>query len=173
GIRTEPAAVAGHLRLGKLPYLYDGNHVQLRVPTSMAFTENVLERFEAYGWHTQRIEDGNDVAAIERAIDDANDDGRPSLIAVRTHIGYGSPHRQDTQKAHGQPLGEDEVRLVKEAYGWDPDKHFYEPDDAVELLRRAITRGNELVEDWEERLAAYADAFPADATEFRRRLAGG
>ena len=170
GIASEAASLAGHLRLGKLTYLYDDNHVQLDGPTSMAFTENVLERFDAYGWHTQQIEDGNDTAAIERAIEAANEDGRPSLIAVRTHIGYGSPHRQDTQKAHGQPLGEDEVRLVKEAYGWDPDKHFYEPDDAVELFRRAVSKGADLVEDWEERLAAYAEAFPADAAELRRRL---
>jgi transketolase len=172
GIASEAASLAGHLRLGKLTYLYDDNHVQLDGPTSMAFTENVLERFDAYGWHTQQVEDGNDTAAIEQAIEAANEDGRPSLIAVRTHIGYGSPHRQDTQKAHGQPLGEDEVRLVKEAYGWDPDKHFYEPDDAVELFRRAVSKGADLVEDWEEQLAAYAEAFPADAAELRRRLDG-
>src|SRR5436190_3469194 len=173
GISSEAASLAGHLRLGKLTYLYDDNGVQLDGPTAMAWSEDVPKRFEAYGWHTQRVADGNDLEAIAEAIERANADDRPSLIAIRTHIGYGSPHRQDSQKAHGQPLGEDGVRLVKEAYGWDPDKHFYEPDDAVELLRRAITRGNELVEDWEERLAAYADAFPADATEFRRRLAGG
>ncbi len=106
GITAEAASLAGHLRLGKLTYLYDDNHVQLDGPTALAFSEDVLERFDAYGWHTQRVEDGNDVEAIARAIAAANSDERPSLIAVRTHIGFGSPDRQDTSKAHGQPLGE-------------------------------------------------------------------
>ena len=93
----------------------------------MAWSEDVPERFDAYGWHTQRVEDGNDIAAIEAAIEAARADDRPSLIAVRTHIGYGSPNKQDSQKAHGSPLGPDEVRLTKEAYGWDPDRSFYVP----------------------------------------------
>ena len=102
----------------------------------MAFSEDVPQRFEAYGWHTQRVEDGNDLAAIEAAIEAAQADDRPSLIAVRTHIGYGSPNKQDSQKAHGSPLGPDEVRLTKEAYGWDPDRQFYVPDEAARPFPR-------------------------------------
>jgi len=172
GIASEAASLAGHLRLGKLIYLYDDNHVQLDGPTSMAFSEDVLGRFDAYHWHTQRVDDGNDIEAIDRAVEAARADARPSLVAVRTHIGYGSPNRQDTQKAHGQALGEDEVRLVKQNYGWDPDRHFYEPEEAVKHFRQAVPRGEELVADWKERLARYADAYPREAAEFRRRLAG-
>jgi len=112
GIASEAASLAGHLRLRKLVVLYDDNHVQLDGPTSLAWSEDVPKRFPAYGWHATRVEDGNDIDAIEAAINEARDDDRPSLIAVRTHIGYGSPHKQDTQKAHGSPLGPDEVRLT-------------------------------------------------------------
>src|SRR5258706_5664711 len=125
GIASEAASLAGHLRLEKLLVLYDDNHIQLDGPTSMAWSEDVPARFEAYGWHTQRVEDGNDLIAIESAIERARTDGRPSLIAVRTHIGFGSPNKQDSQKAHGAALGPEEVRLTKEAYGWDPDRSFY------------------------------------------------
>jgi len=104
GIASEACSLAGHLRLGKLLVLYDDNHIQLDGPTSMAWSEDVPKRFEAYGWHAQRVEDGNDLGAIEAAIETARADGRPSLIAVRTHIGFGSPNRQDSQKAHGQAL---------------------------------------------------------------------
>ena len=172
GIASEAASLAGHLRLGKLVMLYDDNHIQLDGPTSMAFSEDVLERFDAYEWHTQQVEDGNDLSAIDAAIRAARADGRPSIIAVRTHIGFGSPHKQDTQKAHGAPLGVDEVRLTKEAYGWDPDRTFYVPDDAEGLFSRAIPYGEHLVNDWEDRMRRYAVAFPAQASELRRRLAG-
>src|SRR5512134_305021 len=141
GIASEAASLAGHLRLGKLIVLYDDNHIQLDGPTSMAWSEDVPKRFEAYGWHAQRVADGNDVAAIEAAIEAARDDDRPSLIAIRTHIGFGSPNRQDSQKAHGAPLGPDEVRLTKEAYGWDPDRTFHVPDEAATLFRAAIPAG--------------------------------
>jgi transketolase len=171
GIASEAASLAGHLQLGRLIVLYDDNGIQLDGPTSMAWSENVTERFDAYGWHTQRVGDGNDLAAIESAIDAARADARPSLIAVRTHIGYGSPNKQDSQKAHGSPLGPDEVRLVKEAYGWDPDKTFYIPDDALRVFRAAVPAGEELVADWNGRLDAYAAAYPDLAAEFRRRQA--
>jgi transketolase len=172
GIAAEAASLAGHLRLGKLTMLYDDNHVQLDGPTSMAFSEDVPARFDAYGWHTRRVADGNDLEAISTAIEEAIDDGRPSLIAVRTHIGYGSPNKQDSQKAHGAPLGPDEVRLTKEAYGWDPDKTFYVPDEAAALFSRAIPRGEQLADDWESRLGRYRAAFPAEAAELMRRLDG-
>jgi transketolase len=173
GIASEACSLAGHLRLGKLVVLYDDNHIQLDGPTSMAWSEDVLKRFEAYGWDARRVEDGNDIAAIEAAIEAARGDDRPSLIAVRTHIGYGSPNKQDSQKAHGSPLGPDEVRLVKEAYGWDPDKTFYIPDDALAVFREAVPEGDRLVAEWEARYYAYRDAYPAEAMEFRRRMTRG
>jgi transketolase len=170
GISSEAASLAGHLRLGKLVVLYDDNGVQLDGPTSMAWSEDVPKRFEAYGWHAQRVEDGNDLAAIETAIEAARLDGRPSLIAVRTHIGFGSPNKHDSQKAHGSPLGVDEVRLTKEAYGWDPDRSFYVPDAARDRFREAIPAGEAMVEEWESKLERYATSDPAAAAEFRRRI---
>src|SRR6476620_4678697 len=170
GIASEAASLAGHLRLGKLVALYDDNRIQLDGPTEMAWSEDVPKRFEAYGWHAQRVDDGNDVEAIAEAITAAREDDRPSLIAVRTHIGYGSPNRQDSQKAHGQPLGVDEVRLVKESYGWDPDKSFYVPDDALRLFREAVPAGEALAEVWDEAMDAYASDHPDLAAELRRRL---
>jgi transketolase len=172
GIASEAASLAGHLRLGKLVFLYDDNGIQLDGPTSWAWSEDVLARFDAYAWHTQRVEDGNDLDAIEAAIAAARLDDRPSLIAVRTHIGYGSPNRQDSQKAHGQPLGPDEVRLTKEAYGWDPDLTFHIPTGALAELRGAVDEGERLVAEWEARLKAYADAEPERAAELRRRIDG-
>jgi transketolase len=170
GIASEAASLAGHLRLSKLVVLYDDNHIQLDGPTSMAWSEDVPKRFEAYGWHAQRVEDGNDLAAIEAAIETARADGRPSLIAVRTHIGFGSPNRQDSQKAHGQALGPEEVRLTKEAYGWDPDKSFYVPDEARDLFRRAIPAGDDLVQAWERAFEAYSNDHADVAAAFRRRV---
>jgi transketolase len=172
GVAAEAASLAGHLRLRKLVFLYDDNHIQLDGPTEWAWSENVLERFDAYRWHTARVEDGNDTAAISAAIEVARTEERPSLIAVRTHIGYGSPNKQDTQKAHGSPLGPDEVRLVKEAYGWDPDKTFYIPEDALELFRKAGPAGEDLVADWERDFTAYAEAYPDEGRELKRRLDG-
>jgi transketolase len=171
GISSEAASLAGHLMLRKLIVLYDDNRIQLDGPTEMAWSEDVLARFEAYRWHTQRVEDGNDVAAISAAISAARRDARPSLIAVRTHIGFGSPNKQDTQKAHGAPLGVDEVRLTKLAYGWDPDAQFLVPAQALEVFRGAVSEGEALVATWETRVDHYAEAFPAEAAEFRRRLA--
>ena len=128
GIRSaEAASLAGHLRLGKLVFLYDDNGIQLDGPTKMAWSEDVLARFDAYGWHTQRVADGNDLAAIEAALTAARADDRPSLIAVKTVIGFGSPNRAGSQKAHGAPLGPEEVRLTKEAYGWDPGPDVLHP----------------------------------------------
>ena len=172
GIASEAASHAGHLKLRKLVMLYDDNGIQLDGPTAMAFSENVLERFDAYGWDTRQVTDGNDVEAISAAIRAAKEDGRPSLIAVRTHIGYGAPHKQDTQKAHGSPLGEDEVRLAKEAYGWDPDRHFYIPDEALDVFRRAIPEGEALVEAWNGELDRYETDHPDLAAQLKRRLAG-
>jgi len=172
GLSAEASSLAGHLKLGKLIALYDDNHIQLDGPTAWAFTEDVLGRYAAYGWHVKRVEDGNDIAAIDAAIEAAKADDRPSLIAVRTHIGFGSPNKQDSQKAHGAPLGPDEVRLTKEAYGWDPDKTFFVPDEAAAVFRAAIGEGEAAVAAWNRDLDAYAAAFPAEAAALRRRLAG-
>jgi transketolase len=172
GIASEAASLAGHLRLGKLVFLYDDNHIQLDGPTSMAWSEDVVARFDAYGWHTQRVADGNDLEAIEAAIAAARKDDRPSIIAVHTHIGFGSPNRQDTQKSHGAPLGPEEVRLTKEAYGWDPDLTFSIPDTALALFRAAVPAGEALAADWDRRLEAYGTAHPELAAELRRRISG-
>ena len=172
GITSEAASLAGHLGLGKLVALYDSNGIQLDGPTGWTFTENVRARFDAYGWHTQLVADGNDVAAIDAAIEAAKADPRPSLIEVRTHIGFGSPNKQDSQKSHGAPLGPDEVRLTKEAYGWDPEKSFWTPDEALAVFRAAVPAGEAAVAAWNGAVDAYAAAFPAEAAQLRRRLAG-
>ncbi|CAN5715670.1 transketolase [soil metagenome] len=172
GITAEAASLAGHLRLGKLVFLYDDNEVQLDGPTSWAWSEDVLARFDAYSWHTQQVTDGNDIEAIAAAIEAARADERPSLIAVRTHIGYGSPNRQGSQKAHGAPLGEDEVRLTKEAYGWDPERTFHIPEESLAHFRSAVQAGERLVSDWEARLEAYATEHSDLAAELRRRMDG-
>ncbi len=170
GIASEAASLAGHLRLGKLLVLYDDNHIQLDGPTDMAWSEDVVARFEAYGWGATRVDDGNDLEAIDAAIRAALEDGRPSLIAVRTHIGYGSPNKQDTQKAHGSPLGADEVRLTKEAYGWPPDAQFLVPDEVASYMGASGRRGDELADAWDARLEAYRRGFPQQAAELERRL---
>ena len=128
GVASEAASLAGHLRLGKLIYLYDDNHISIDGATDLAFTEDRQARFAAYGWHTQQVTDGNDVEMVAAAIEDARQNmGRPSFIAVHTHIGYGSPHKQDTAAAHGEPLGEEEVRLTKQRLGWPLEPSFYIP----------------------------------------------
>ena len=157
GVASEAASLAGHLRLGKLVYIYDDNHITIEGNTSLAFdTEDVVERFDAYGWHTQAVEDGNDLDAIDAAIEAAKADERPSLIRVRTHIAFGAPHKQDTAEAHGQPLGEDEIKATKRAYGWPEDEHFYVPDDALAHFRRAIERGAAEEARWRRLFDEYA-----------------
>jgi transketolase len=172
GIAAEAASLAGHLKLGRLVCLYDDNHIQLDGPTALAFSDKTLERFDSYGWHTSRVDDGNDVAAIGAAIEAARGDERPSLIAVQTHIGFGAPTKHDSQKAHGSPLGEEEIRGAKLAYGWDPDAHFFVPEDALGHFRAAIPAGEKLVAEWHEALARYARDYPAEAGQLERRLAG-
>jgi transketolase len=172
GIASEAASLAGHLKLGKLVYLWDDNLIQLDGPTSTAWSEDVLKRFDAYGWHTSRVEDGNDLAAIDAAIAAAIADERPSLVAVRTTIGFGSPNKAGSQKSHGAPLGPDEVRLTKQAYGVDPDATFAVPDDVAALYAARAAAGEALVADHAKRLLAYASAYPREAAELQRRMAG-
>lgn len=171
GVAAEAASLAGHLKLGRLIYLYDDNHISLDGPTSLAFTEDRLKRFEAYGWHTLQVEDGNDLAAIEAAVRAAQQDERPSLIAVRTVIGYGSP-KAGTSKVHGSPLGPDGVRATKEALGWDPDAQFLVPGEVLEHMRAVGERGARLAEEWRARFDAYCQAFPKEGEELRLALAG-
>ncbi|MFZ9960126.1 MAG: transketolase, partial [Candidatus Limnocylindrus sp.] len=172
GIASEAASLAGHLKLGKLIYLWDDNLIQLDGPTSTAWSEDVRKRFDAYGWHTSSVADGNDVAAIDAAISAAIRDDRPSLIAVRTVIGFGSPNKAGSQKSHGAPLGPDEVKLTKSAYGANPDANFDVPADVAEFYRSAISNGEALVAAHTKQLLAYATAFPAEAAELQRRMAG-
>ncbi|WP_420150175.1 transketolase [Spirosoma sp.] len=172
GIAAEAASLAGHLKLGKLIYLYDDNLISLDGPTNLAFTEDRMARFDAYGWHTQHVADGNDLEAIEAAIKAAQaETERPSIIAVRTVIGYGSP-LEGTSKSHGSPLGEENVRKTKEFFGWDPDKSFVIPDEVKEHLLEAGKRGAELQADWKKRFDAYKGDFPEDAERFTLSFKG-
>jgi len=173
GVAAEAASLAGHLRLGKLIYLYDNNHVTLSAATDLTFTEDVKKRFSTYGWHTQSVEDGNDLVAIERAIKAAQrNKERPSLILVQTHLGYGSPHKQDTFEAHGSPLGEEEVRLTKQNLGWPLEPAFYIPEAALAHFRKAIEKGKQNETKWEERFALYALAYPDLAQELHQMMQG-
>ncbi|WP_175762847.1 transketolase [Burkholderia ambifaria] len=161
GVAAEAASLAGHLQLGKLICLYDDNRVTLSAGTAITFTEDRARRFDAYDWHTETVDDGNDLAAIDAALVNARAEQlRPSLILVRTHLGYGSPNRQDTYQAHGSPLGDAEVRLTKHNLGWPPDPAFHIPAPALAHFRRALTEGRVREEHWNARFAAYARAFP-------------
>jgi len=173
GVASEAASLAGHLRLGKLTCLYDDNQVTLAAGTSVTFTEDRARRFEAYGWHTVSVADGNDLGAIDAALQAARaETGRPSLILVRTHIGYGSPHKQDSFEAHGSPLGVDEVRLTKQALGWPAEPPFLIPAAALEHFREALPRGARAEAQWNARMAAYGKAFPELAAELQTRISG-
>jgi len=173
GVSLEAASLAGHLRLGKLIVLYDQNHISLAGGTDLVFTEDVARRFEAQGWHTRSVTDGNDTSEVSAAIEEARAEGaRPSLILVRTHIGYGSPHKQDNFSAHGSPLGEDELQATKKALGWPTMDKFYLPEDAVAVFREAIPEGARLEQKWRESLEAYRKAFPKEAAEFEMVMRG-
>jgi transketolase len=172
GVASEAASLAGHLRLGKLVCLYDDNSVTLAASTDITFTEDRAARFAAYGWHTLIVADGNDLAALNAAIEEARGEtARPSLIVVCTHIGYGSPE-QDSFKAHGSPLGVDDVRKTKQKLGWPTEPDFLIPDAALARFRQAIERGARAEASWNERLAAYAKAFPDLHQELACRLNG-
>ena len=161
GVASEAASLAGHLKLGKLIYLYDNNHITLAGETGLNFTEDVCKRFEAYGWHVQSIEEGNDIEAISRAITTAqNETSRPSLLPIRTHIGYGSPHKQDTFEAHGSPLGPEEVIATKKNLGWPIEPTFFIPDEALANFKKGLHRGTQLEEEWEANLESYGKVYP-------------
>ena len=173
GIASEAASLAGHLQLGKLICLYDDNHISLAGSTGVTFTEDVGGRFAAYGWQVQQVEDGNDLAALDRAIKIARQETqRPSLIRVRTHIGFGSPHKQDTFAAHGSPLGTEEAAATKKNLGWPPEPAFIVPEPAREHMRRALERGREEETAWHSLLAAYGENYPERIREWQRIQAG-
>ncbi len=173
GVSAESASMAGHLLLGKLIVLYDNNHITLSAATDLTFTEDVKKRFSSYGWHTQSVEDGNDLVAIERAIKTAQrNKERPSLILVHTHIGYGSPNKQDTFEAHGSPLGVEEVKLTKENLGWPLEPTFYIPEAVLAHFRAAVQKGRQVEAKWERRFAAYQQSFPDLAQELHQMMQG-
>jgi len=172
GVSSEAASLAGHLQLGRIIYLYDDNHVSIDGSTDLAFTEDRAARFEAYGWHVQKVADGNDVEAIDAAIRAAKADPRPSLIDVRTVIGFGAPKKQGTSKAHGEPLGEEELNAAKQNLGWPLEPRFLIPGDVLEFYRDAVERGREQEIDWKMRLEAYKHIHPALGAELQRRLSG-
>ena len=173
GISHEAASLAGHLKLGKLIYLYDDNHISIEGKTDIAFTENRLQRFEAYGWHVMQVDDGNDLKAIENALNEAqNETDRPSLIAVKTSIGFGSPNRQDTAKAHGEPLGDEERKLTKENLGWPLEPTFHVPEDALNHFRKTVDKGLELEKQWTDSFKNYLGLYPDMGQMFEKQLKG-
>lgn len=167
GVSAEAASLAGHLKLGNIIYLYDDNHISIEGDTAIAFTEDVAKRFDAYGWHVQIVKDGNDVNAIAAAIQKAKaETSKPSIINVRTHIAFGSPNKVDTAGAHGSPLGEAEVKLVKQNLGFDPEKHFVVPDEVLEFYRKCGKKGAQSENEWNALFSEYRSAHPALAEEF-------
>ncbi|MDH3456124.1 MAG: transketolase [Gemmatimonadota bacterium] len=173
GLSHEAASLAGHLGLANLIVCYDDNRITIDGPTDLTYSDDVIARFQSYGWHVTEVEDGNDVEAIDRALAEAGHEmRRPTLIRVRTHIGFGSPNKQDSADAHGAPLGEDEVRLTKANLGWGAEDPFAVPDEALAEWRKCVARGAALEEDWTAARSRYAAAHPDEAAELARRLQG-
>jgi transketolase len=173
GVAAEAASLAGHLRLGKLIVFYDDNNVTLSAGTDITFTEDKAQRFAAYGWHTVTVDDGNDLAALDAALRAARaETARPSLLLVRTHLGYGSPNKQDSYEAHGSPLGADEVKLTKQNLGWPTEPAFHLPEAAIAHFREAVERGRVEEVEWGARFAKYAAAHPDLARELEHLMDG-
>lgn len=172
GASHEAASLAGHLGLGRLICVYDDNRISIEGATTLTYSDDVAKRFEAYNWHIQNVGDkANDLAALADALARAKEEkSRPSLIIVRSHIGYGSPNRQDSAKAHGEPLGEDEVKLTKKSYGWPEDETFLVPEQVLAHMRRAAQRGEKLEAEWNQNFSAYKDAYPQLADQFLAAL---
>jgi len=171
GVTSEAASLAGHLELGNLIYLYDDNHISIEGDTDIAFNEDVAKRFEAYNWHVQTVEDGNDINAIEIALRNARGETqRPSLIKVRTQIAYGSPNKVNTAGSHGSPLGPDEVKLVKEFFGFDPEKSFVVPEEVADFYQEVGARGTEKAKAWDKLYADYAKQYPELAEAYTAAL---
>lgn len=172
GVASEAASIAGHLGLGNIVYIYDDNHVTIDGHTELSFDEDVCKRFDAYKWHTQVVEDANDLAALSKAIEKAiKETSRPSLIRVRSIIGYGSPHKQGTSAAHSNPLGVEEVKLTKEFYGYPTEPPFFVADDALAHFHECVERGEDLEWAWNAKFQAYSKKNSAEAAEFQAALA--
>jgi len=173
GVTSEAASLAGHLELGNLIYLYDDNHISIEGSTDIAFSEDVAKRFESYGWHVQVVEDGNDFEAIGNAVLNARaETQKPSLIKVRTQIAYGSPNKVNTAGAHGSPLGDDEIKLVKEYFGFDPAQSFVVPAEVADYYKKVGEKGTALETKWEELFAEYKTKFPELAAEYELAASG-
>jgi transketolase len=172
GVSYESGSIAGTNGLGRLVYFYDDNHITIDGTTAISFTEDRARRFDALGWHVQSVENANDLDALRAAIANAQaETERPSIVIVRSHIAFGAPRAVDTAKAHGSPLGEEEVRATKEALGWDPDKHFFVPDEVYEHMNR-VDRGNELETEWQQRFSQWGQAFPQEKEAWDAAWAG-
>jgi transketolase len=169
GVASEACSLASHLGLDNLVVVYDDNHISIDGPTELAFTEDRAKRFEAYGWHVQIVPgDGNDMALFEKAVENAKKEkGRPSIISLRTHIAYGSPNMQDKAKAHGAPLGEDEIKLIKTNFGWDNEKSFYVPQQVLNYMRKVNDKGKEAETSWKKMFGEYSNKYPELALEFK------
>ena len=172
GISSEAASLAGHLKLGKLIYLYDDNKITIEGSTNITFTEDVAKRFEAYDWHVQRVADGNDVEAIDAAVEAAKKDPRPSIILCRTTIGYGLPTKANTSGIHGSPAGKEELAKAKENVGWPVEPMFYVPEEILAHFRTRLEAGKKAQQTWEKTYDAYKAVYPDFAAEYERRLAG-
>jgi transketolase len=173
GVASEAASLAGHLELGNIIYLYDDNHISIEGDTDLTFNEDVAERFRSYGWHVQVVEDANDINAVSNAINNARIEvGKPSLIKVRSHIGYGSPNKVDTAGAHGSPLGADELKLVKKYFGFDPEQSFVIPDEVLEYYRFCGSKGEATEQKWNDLFKAYKEKFPELAAEYESLAKG-
>jgi len=174
GVTSEAASMAGHLQLGNLIYIYDDNHISIEGDTDVTFNEDVAKRFEAYNWHVQHVDDGNDLTAISNAVRNATmEASRPSLIKIRTQIAYGSPNKVNTAGAHGSPLGVEEVKLVKKFFGFDPEKSFVVADEVLKYYHEAGEKGGALEKKWNELYAQYKEKFPALAAEYDLAVSGG
>ncbi|MHC4498391.1 MAG: transketolase [Planctomycetota bacterium] len=174
GVSSEASSLAGHLGLNNLIVIYDDNHITIDGDTALAFTEDAAKRYKAYGWNVLVVGgDGNDMEAFEKALKKAKrEKSRPTIIKLRTHIAYGSPNLQDSEKAHGSPLGEEEIRLIKEKFGWDPDKSFHVPDEVLTHMRKAVDEGKRVEAAWNRRFKKYAQVYPELAQQFRDAAEG-
>jgi transketolase len=173
GVQSEAASVAGHLGLGRLIAFYDDNHISIEGDTALSFSEDVGKRYEAYGWHVQNLGEDIELERVEEALEAARaETDKPSLIIIRTHIAPGSPNKQDTESAHGSPLGEEEVKLTKEAYGWPSEEPFFVPQEALDHFRECLERGEEFESEWKERFEAYKAEWEDEAKEFERIMEG-
>ncbi|HKI77355.1 MAG TPA: transketolase [Ignavibacteriaceae bacterium] len=173
GVSHETASIAGHLKLGKIIFFYDNNHISIDGSTSLAFSEDIPERFKSYGWHVQHVKNVNNVDDLQKAIEEAQKTSdKPSLIVTDTHIGYGSPHKQDTAGVHGSPLGEDEVKLTKKNLNWPEDKTFYIPDEVSDFFKNIKIQGDEAEDEWNGLFLKYKEKYPDDAKLFESLMKG-